>query len=154
MHHKGQLWLVHVHPPIVLVSSCSLRSLVLLHLPRWIITSVSSTFISTFTSYLSWPPLAQLWDRVWFPSCFPWVFCPVLCNNPLQSWIKHSFIHSFFHSGHTLIPGTLVSKMEYDLAFRKEAATIGLRDWPKINSDLHNIHLKWFLAGWLCFEVT
>ena len=32
--------------------------------------------------------------------------------------------------------------LEYDLAFRKDAAATGLSDWSKMNSDLYNFHLR------------
>ena len=32
--------------------------------------------------------------------------------------------------------------LEYDLAFRKDAAASGLSDWSKMNLDLYNFHLR------------
>ena len=32
--------------------------------------------------------------------------------------------------------------LEYDLAFRRDAAATGLSDWSRMNSDLYNFHLR------------
>lgn len=36
---------------------------------------------------LPWQPQAWLCNRLWFPCLLLKVFCPILCNHPLQAWI-------------------------------------------------------------------
>ena len=68
------------------------------------------------------------------------IFQLVLCaSNPLRWWDLTKNKLLIFQT-HRQYPG--LAWLEYDLAFRRDAAALGLNDWSKMNLDLYNFHLR------------
>ena len=68
------------------------------------------------------------------------IFQLVLCSAHPNRWPDTTKYKLLVVQTARQFPG--LSWLEYDLAYRKDAAASGLRDWSKMNLDLYHFHLK------------
>ena len=68
------------------------------------------------------------------------IYQMVLCAVYPQRWLDLTKYELLIIQTARQYPGQ--AWLEYDLAFRKDAAATGLADWSKMNSDLYNFHLR------------
>ena len=68
------------------------------------------------------------------------IFQMVICTSLPHRWMDMTKYKLLIIQTARQYPG--LAWLEYDLAFRKDAAASGLCDWSKMNLDLYNFHLR------------
>lgn len=68
------------------------------------------------------------------------IFQLILCASYPLCWFELTKYKLLIIQTGCQHPG--LARLEYDLAFRRDATALGLNDWSKVNLDLYNFHLS------------